>query len=131
MHFLSNVDELWVLAALVPLGLAAAAWAFQMACGFCSLDPPEFPHAITTVVIVAVANAILRLVLQTSGLGEGIGPEYVAPALTTTAIIALSLPTGPFTALTITAVQVVLCAVMYFGLAWLHTVVEESVRMLI
>jgi hypothetical protein len=130
MHFLSNADELWVLAALVPLGLAAAAWALQMACGFCSTDPPEFPHAITTVVIVAVANAILRLILQTAGLGEGIGPEYVAPALTTTTIIAISLPTGPFTALTITAVQLVLCTVMYFGLAWLHTIVEQSVMML-
>jgi hypothetical protein len=128
--FSNDIDQLWLLAALAPLGLAAAAWALQMACGFCSVDPPEFPHAITTVVIIAVANAILRLVLQTMGVGEGIAPEYFAPALATTAVIALSLPTGPFTALTITVVQVALCAMMYFGLAWLHTVVAQSIMML-
>ena len=54
--FFSDLDALWTLAALVPLGVAAAAWALQMSCGFCSVEPPEFWHAVTTVVIIAVAN---------------------------------------------------------------------------
>jgi len=127
---LHDRDALWILAALVPLGIASAAWALQMACGFCSVDPPEFSHAVTTVVIIAVANAILRLVLQNTGYGDGIGPEYMAPLLMTTAVISLSLPTSPFVAATITAVELVLCAIIYFGLVWLHTVVTQSVMML-
>jgi hypothetical protein len=123
-------DALWILAALIPLGMVTAAWALQLACGFCSVDPPEFSHAVTTLVIVAVVNAILRLILQNAGIGTGIGPEYFAPLLATTAVISLALPTGPFTASTITAVQLILCAMMYFALSWLHTVVQQSLSMI-
>jgi hypothetical protein len=128
---LNDRDALWILAALVPLGIASAAWAFQLACGFCSVEPPEFAHAVTTVVIIAVANAILRLVLQNAGYGDGIGPQYMAPLLMTASVISLSLPTGPFVAATITAVELVLCAMIYFGLVWLHTVVAQSLSMLV
>jgi hypothetical protein len=127
---LHDRDALWILAALVPLGIASAAWALQLACGFCSVDPPEFAQAVTTVVIIAVANAILRLVLQNTGYGDGIGAEYMAPLLMTSAVISLSVPTGPFVATTITAVELVLCAMIYCGLVWLHTVVAQSLSML-
>lgn len=128
-HFFSDLDALWMLAALVPLVLAAAAWALQMACGFCSVDPPEFWHAVTTVVIIAIANAVLRFVLQSSDAGYSMAAMYLAPFLATGAVITLSLPTGPFTGLTITVVQGVLCALMYFGLRWLQAVVTASVMM--
>jgi hypothetical protein len=129
-HFFNDFDALWTLAALVPLAIAAAAWALQLACGFCSIDPPEFWHAVATVVIVAVANAILRFVLYSTGAEDGIAAEYFAPLLVTSAVIALSVPTGPFTAMTITAVQLVLCAMIYYGLMWLQTIVTTSVMML-
>lgn len=119
----SDLDVLWALAALVPLGVAAAAWALQMSCGFCSVDPPEFWHAVTTVVVCAFVNVILRFGLQMTDAGHGIAGEYGAPALATAAVIALMLPTGPFTATTITVVQVVLCALMYYTLCWLAALV--------
>ena len=126
----SNFDALWTLAALIPLAIAAAAWSLQLACGFCSVDPPEFWHAVTTVVIVAVCNAILRFVLCSSDAAEGIAAEYFAPILATSAVVTISLPTGPFTAMTITVVQLVLCAMMYYGLLWLQAVVTSSIMML-
>lgn len=115
----ADLDAVFTLAALVPLAVAAAAWALQMACGFCSVDPPEFWHSVTTVVIIAVTNVVVRFLLQMTGADDGLGARYLAPAAATAAVIALSLPTGPFTATTITVVQVVLCALMYYALAWL------------
>lgn len=129
-YFADNYDALWTLAALVPLGTAVAAWALQMASGFCSVDPPEFWHAVTTVVIIAVANAVLRFVLHAADAAHGIAPQYLAPILVTSAVITLSVPTGPFTALTITVVQLVLCAAIFYSLLWLHTVVATSIMML-
>ncbi|HEX6960307.1 MAG TPA: hypothetical protein VF175_00460 [Lacipirellula sp.] len=129
-EFFSNFDALWTLAALVPLAIAAAAWSLQLACGFCSEDPPEFWHAVTTVVIIAIANVILRFILYSNDAAHGIAAEYFAPILASSAVTTVSLPTGPFTALTITVVQMVLCAMMYYGLLWLQAIVTSSVMML-
>ena len=129
-EFFSNFDALWTLAALVPLAIAAAAWSLQLACGFCSVDPPEFWHAVTTVVIIAVANVILRFVLYSNDAADGIAAEYFAPILASSAVTTVSLPTGPFTALTITVVQLVLCAMLYYGLLWLQAIVASSIMML-
>jgi hypothetical protein len=118
-----NLDVIWALAALVPLGIAAAAWALQMSCGFCSVDPPEFWHAVMTVVIIAFTNVILRFVLQITDQAAGMGPQYLMPGVATAAVIAIMLPTGPFTASTITVVQVVLCALMYYAVCWLCALV--------
>jgi hypothetical protein len=121
--FSSDLDAVWTLAALVPLAVAAAAWALQMSCGFCSIEPPEFWHAVITVVIIAMANVVLRFVLQMTDSAQGMTPQYVAPAIATATVIALALPTGPFTATTITVVQVVLCALMYYALCWLAALI--------
>jgi hypothetical protein len=118
-----NLDVIWALAALVPLGIAAAAWSLQMSCGFCSIEPPEFWHAVTTVVIIAFTNVILRFVLQVTDQSAGMAPQYLMPAIATAAVIAVMLPTGPFSATTITVVQVVLCALMYYAVCWLCTLV--------
>ena len=119
----NNLDVIWALAALVPLGVAAVAWALQMSCGFCSVEPPDFWHAVTTVVIIAFTNVILRFVLQMSDWATGMGPQYLAPGIATATVIAIMLPTGPFAASTITVVQVVLCAFMYYALCWLFALV--------
>jgi hypothetical protein len=118
-----NFDVLWALAALVPLVLAAAAWSLQMSCGFCSVEPPEFWHAVITVVVTAFVNVILRFVLQVNDYGTGLGPQYVMPAMASAIVIAIMLPTSPFTATTITIVQVILCALMYFTICWLCALV--------
>jgi hypothetical protein len=118
-----NFDVLWALAALVPLVLAAAAWSLQMSCGFCSVEPPEFWHAVITVVVTAFVNVILRFVLQMNDYGAGLGPQYVMPAMASAIVIAIMLPTSPFTATTITIVQVILCALMYFTICWLCALV--------
>jgi hypothetical protein len=118
-----NPDVLWALAALVPLVLAAAAWSLQMSCGFCSVEPPEFWHAVITVVVTAFVNVILRFVLQMNDYGGGLGPQYVMPAMASAIVIAIMLPTGPFTATTITIVQVILCALMYYAICWVCALV--------
>ena len=122
-HLLENLDTIWTLAALVPLAVAAAAWALRMACGFCSVEPPEFWHAVVVVVIIAVSNVVLRFFLQVTDSDHGFAPQYFGPALMTAAVIALSLPTGPFSALTIMVVQAVLCASIYYSLMWLQTLI--------
>ncbi len=128
-HSHIDLDTLWTLAALVPLVVAAAAWGLQMSCGFCSVEPPEFWHAVITVVIIAVTNVVLRFLLLMSGYAEGMGALYMAPAVATAAVIALSLPTGPFTASTITVVEIVLCALMYYALAWLTALIMAPFMM--
>jgi hypothetical protein len=122
-HALSNLDAVWTLAALVPLAVAAAAWALQIACGFCSADPPEFWHAVTIIVVTAITNVVLRFLLQATDSAHGIWAEYVAPAVATAVVIAVGLPAAPFMALTIMVVQVFLCAMMYYCLGWLQTAV--------
>lgn len=125
----AEYDMLWVMAALVPLGVASAAWALQMSCGFCSVEPPEFWHAVTTIVLIAIANAVLRLVLQITGSAYGMAPQYFIPALTTSAVIAIALPTSPVTALSITMVQLVLCALIFIAVAWLKDAAVTSFMM--
>jgi len=125
-HLFNNLDAVWTLAALVPLAVAAAAWALRMACGFCSVEPPEFWHAVTIVVIIAVTNVVLRFFLQVTDSADGMTQQYLAPAMATAAVIALSLPTGPFSALTIMIVQTVLCAMIYYCLGWLQAMVTVS-----
>ena len=129
-YFTTNSDAIWTLAALVPLAIAVASWALQMASGFCSVDPPEFWHAVTTVVIIAVINSVMRFVLHAADASQGIAPQYAAPILVTAAVITLSLPTGPFTALTIAVVQLVLCAAVFYTLLWLHQTISTSVMLL-
>lgn len=120
---------LWMMAALVPLGVATAAWALQMSCGFCSVEPPEFWHAVTTIVLIAVANAVLRLVLQITDSAYGMAPQYFIPALATSAVIAVALQTTPFTAFTITLVQIVLCAMIFIAVTWLKDATVASLMM--
>jgi hypothetical protein len=122
-QFNSDLDLIFTLAALVPLAVAVAAWALQMACGFCSVEPPEFWHAVIVVVIIAVTNVVLRFFLQMTDSAYGMAPQYFLPAVATAAVICLSLPTGPFSAATITIVQVVLCALVYYALKWLAALV--------
>ena len=122
----NNLDVLWALAALVPVAVAAAAWALQMSCGFCSVEPPQFWHAVITCVLIAFVNVILRFVLQMTDGAQGFVPQYFLPAIATAAVIALALPTGPFTATTITVVQVMLCALIYYAICWVCELVTLS-----
>jgi hypothetical protein len=119
----NNPDVLWALAALVPLAVAGTAWSLQMSCGFCSVEPPDFWRAVVTVVVIAFVNVILRFILQMNDYGTGLGPQYVMPAMASAIVITIMLPTGPFTATTITIVQVILCALMYFAICWLCALV--------
>jgi hypothetical protein len=122
-HFNSDLDLIFTLAALVPLAVAVAAWALQMACGFCSVEPPEFWHAVITVVIIAVTNVVLRFFLQMTDSAHGMAPQYLLPGVATACVICICLPTGPFSAATITIVQVVLCALVYYAMQWLAALI--------
>lgn len=124
---LHDLNSLWVLAAGASVAIAAASWALQMSCGFCSIEPPSFPHSVAIVVIIALANVFLQFVLQVLGSSGGLAGDYVAPALAATLVLAIGVPAPPFTALTITAVQIVLCGLMYFVAGWAASVMTMSV----
>lgn len=125
-ELLRDLNSLWVLAAAVSVAIAAAAWALQMACGFCSVEPPSFTHAVVTVVIIVVSNVLLRVLMQVCGVADGVTAHYVAPALAVSTVIAVSVHAGPFTAVTIAGVQLVLCASMYYVAGWCATIVTMS-----
>lgn len=126
-ELLRDLHSLWLLAAAVSAAIAAAAWALQMACGFCSVEPPSFTHSVVTIVIIVASNVVLRVILQLLGDGEGVTAEYLAPAASVAIVICLSLPTGPFSAATIAVVQLALCAMMYYVAGWCANVLTMSV----
>ena len=116
---LRELDPFWVLVVGLPITLAVAAWALQIACGFCTVDPPKFWHAVMIVFVGGSANIALRYFLPLMGVAQGFATETAAGALSAALVIAVSLPTGPFTALTILVVQGALCGIIYTELAWL------------
>jgi hypothetical protein len=121
-----DLNSLWVLAAAVSAAIAVAAWALQLACGFCSVEPPTFTRSVVTVVIMVACNVLLRVVLQLASASEGIWADYAAPAIAVSAVISICVPAGPFTALTIAVVQVALCALMYLMAGWCATLLTFS-----
>lgn len=116
--FSSDVNSLWAVAAAVCAAIAITAWTLQMACGFCSIEPPTYTHAVFVIVVVIAANVLLHAGFSLVGMDDGPIVNYLAPLAAVSAIVSLSVPTNPLTAITITIVQVTLSALLYFFAGW-------------
>ncbi|MCA9234474.1 MAG: hypothetical protein KDA44_03335 [Planctomycetales bacterium] len=116
---LREINPIWVLLFGVPAAILIAAWALQIACEFCTVERPRYWHAVTIVIVGAATNIALRYFLPIMGFGTGFDTETIAALLTTAMVLAVSVGTGPFTAVTIVVVQAALCGVIYTGIVWL------------
>ena len=113
--FLESIDPLVVLAVVTPLILAIGAWSLRMACSICAVEPPTFWHALLTLLILLIANVVLRFFLHVTQTPATLGTQYVAPVVTNAVVIAVSLPSGPIAAIIIAIVHAIMTAVIYVG----------------
>ena len=118
-YLLRDLDPAFALAILIPAGLLIAAWALQMACSFSSVEPPEFFQAVLSVIVICIANVVLHFFLQVTQVPPGLESYLLAPLLTTMVIIALSVQTGPFSALLVTVVHLFICGATFYSLTLL------------
>lgn len=107
---LQSMDSTVFLTVFAPLILAIGAWALRMACSLCAVDTPNFWHAVLTFIILIVANVAWRFFMHVTRTPETMGTQYLAPALTNAAVIAVSLPTGPIAASMISVVHILISA---------------------
>ena len=122
-ELLRDLDTAWMLVVVAPTLLVTGAWTLQLASGFCATKTPEFWHAVLTVIAAGVANVALRLILMALGVTQPAPIQAMSAVLITSIVVALSLPTGPISALTITVVQAVFCVLLYLAIGWIGTFV--------
>jgi len=114
-QLLHDLDPTVVLLVATPLVLAAAAWALRMACSICSVDPPGFWQATFSVIVIAIANIVLRFWLNVTDATPGLASQLFAPMAISAAIVSASAQTGPFSAMMVTIVHGLLCVMCYLA----------------
>jgi hypothetical protein len=112
-QLLPELDSTLVLAIFLPLGALIAGWTLQMACNICSVEPPDFWQSVLAVVIICIANIVLRFWLRVSEIPATHTTQLLVPAIITGLVIAMSIRSGPFAAFKVTFVHVVLCGLIY------------------
>ena len=112
-QLIRDLDPSFVLLILTPLAAIVAGWALRISCSLCAVEPPEFWHSVLAVVMVGVANVILRFWLRVSQIPESLETKYLAPAVLTILIMSMSIRTGPFAAFKVTFVHLLLCGLIY------------------
>ena len=112
-QLLPELDGTLLLALCLPLGALIAGWALQMACNICSVEPPDYWHSVLAVVIIGIANVVLRFWLRVAEAPVDYTTQLLAPVATTGLVIAMSIRTGPFAAFKVTFVHCVLCGLIY------------------
>ena len=110
---LSDLNPIFLLAVLLPLGVLITGRALQAACRVCSVKPPDFWHSVLTVVMICISNIVLRFWLGVSEVPADFGTQFVAPAVITALVIAISIRTSPLAAFNVTLVHGVLCGLIY------------------
>jgi hypothetical protein len=113
LQLLPELDLRLAATILLPLGALIAGWALQMACTICSVEPPDYWHSVLAVVIICISNVVLRFWLRVSDIVETYTTQLLMPAAITGLIIAMSIRRGPFAALRVTFVHIVLCGLIY------------------
>jgi len=103
---------------LIPICIAIAAWALRMACSFSSVDPPEFLQS----TLICIANVVVSYFMHLTQASPGIGTHLVIPVLTTATMIALTIKTGPLSALITTISFASICGGVYYSLSVLNAV---------
>lgn len=113
--YLLSLDEKALFAVAAPFFILAAAWTLRVACWVCSVETPEFGHALLTLLAVIGANIGMRALLHFTEVPTTMFTQYAAPTLVSAGVIAVCLATGPYAALLISVVHAVLTAAAYVG----------------
>jgi hypothetical protein len=116
-QFLDRLDPALLFLVVVPVGLAVAAWALQMACAVSAVDPPDYWQSLLCVVLAVVANVILRFWVNISVPDPGLGYHLLLPLGMTTAIVAVMARVGPISAVVVTVCEGAICAGIYIGVS--------------
>jgi hypothetical protein len=116
-QFVGQLDPVLLFLVVVPVGLAAAAWALQMACAVAAVDPPDYWQSLLCVVLVAVANVILRFWVNISVPDPGLGYHLLLPLSVTAGIVAVMVRVGPISAVVVTVCEGAICAGIYLGVS--------------
>src|SRR5262249_20639958 len=112
---LARIDPTLVLFVLLPLGLAVAAWALQMACAMSAVEPPDYWQSLLCVFLVIVSNILLRYWVNTTMFNPGLSYQLVWPLVMSSAIVAVMVRTGPFSAVVVTVCEGAFCLAIYIG----------------
>jgi uncharacterized membrane protein YwzB len=113
--FFDRLDPAFVFLVVVPVGVAVAAWALQMACKVAAVDPPDYWQSMLCIVLVAVANVVLRYWVNVSVPDPGLGYRMLLPLGMTAAIVAVMVRVGPVSAVVVTVCEGAICAGIYIG----------------
>lgn len=109
------LESHWMLLVLVPLGLAAAAWALRLACSFSLVEPPRFWHATYLVFALIVANLAVRFFFEVTGTESGLSTRYAVPAIVSGIVLTIGVPVNPVSGFIVAVAHVVICCLMYLG----------------
>lgn len=112
-NLIDGLDPMLVFLVLLPMAALIAAWALRVSCNICDLDPPDYLHCLLAVVIVAVANVVLRFWLRINDGPVSFEAQVLAPLATTVLVLAMSIRTGPINACKVMVVQGILCGMLY------------------
>jgi hypothetical protein len=116
-QFVDRFDPALLILVIVPIGLAVAAWALQMACAVAAVDPPDYWQSLLCVILGAVANVILRFWVNISVPDPGLGYHLLLPIAMTAAIVAIMARVGPISAVVVTVCEGAICAGIYVGVS--------------
>jgi uncharacterized membrane protein YwzB len=120
VNLLRVFDPTVVSILLVPVCLVIAAWALRVACSFSSVEPPEFIQSTLTVILIGVANVVVNFFMHVTQASPGIGTHLVVPLLATATMIAVTVKTGPLSALITTVSFASICSGVYYSLSVLN-----------
>ncbi len=117
VSFFNHLDPAFLFLVVVPVGLAIAAWTLQMACSIAAVDPPDYWQSMLCVVLIAVANVILRYWINVSVPDPDLGYRVILPLGMTAAIVAVMVRVGPVSAVVVTVCEGAICAGIYIGVS--------------
>ncbi len=123
VDLLRDLEPILVSLILLSICTIFAAWALRMACLFSSVKSPNFYHAILTILVICIANVTLNFFLQVTQVPPGPGKHLIAPFVATATMIALTIQTGPFSAILVTVSFASICSATYYFLLLVSEVV--------
>lgn len=114
-QLIHQLDPALLFFVIVPLMLAVAAWALQMACAVSAVEPPDYWQSLLCVILVVTANVVLRFWVNISMVDPGLTYQLLLPLGMTAAIVAIMVRVGPLSAMVVTVCQGAICAGIYIG----------------
>ena len=125
VSLIHGLDPGLVFLVLLPAAAFVAAWALRVSCNICEVEPPDYLHCLLAVVIVAVANVVLRFWLRINDGPISFEAQVLAPLATTVIVLSISIRTGPINACKVIVVQGILCGMIYCAVV----VVKKSIML--